>query len=322
MSNSPGAKGRVREFLGYGLGLAVVALIVLFFRGEFSRNWERLKTVALDPDYPLLAVSFLLILASYLVNTQAWRFGVNLLATGRKFTFAEGIGMVNTTQLTKYIPGKVWGYAMQMVLVDKKSISPSVVLYVNLFLALSNVFVSLLVGGAYLATSSSLLPRQLSALASVALVLAYLFFLLFNQRFFALLLRAMEVLLKKRIASCEVAFPDIARLQAFTLANVALFGLSALACYLGLGFSEPSAPAFTMIAGLILADAVGFLMVFVPGGIGVREGLLYVILKERGAEALALILPIALRLVSMLVDAVLGLIGLVFLKNYMKKDAK
>jgi glycosyltransferase 2 family protein len=312
-------KGKLRGLLEYALGLAVIVLIVLFFRSEFARNWEKLKAVSLDLEYPFLTIAFLLILASYLVNTQAWRFGVNLFATGREFSFTEGLGMVNTTQLTKYIPGKVWGYAMQMILVDKKSVSSSVVLYVNLFLALSNVFVSLLVGGAYLATSSFLLPRHLSILIVLALVVVYSFFLLLNNKFFAFFVRIAEFLFKKRIAFCEIGLADIARLQAFTVVNVALFGLSALFCYLGLGFSDPSALAFCMMAGLILADAVGFLVVFVPGGIGVREGLLYLILRERGAESLALILPVALRILSMLVDAALGVIGLAYLKRYKKK---
>ena len=80
--------------------------------------------------------------------------------------------------------------------------------------------------------------------------------------------------------------------------------------------------AYSAVSGFLFSDAAGFLMFFVPGGIGVREGLLYLVLKEAGAESIALILPIALRLTSMLVDAILGLIGLVYLNNYKKKDAK
>ena len=100
-------KPKVRGFLEYGFGLVVIALIALFFRDEFAKNWEKLKTVPLEIKYPYLAASVLLICVSYLANTQAWRFGVNLFAVGRKFSFTEALGMVNTTQLTKYIPGKV-----------------------------------------------------------------------------------------------------------------------------------------------------------------------------------------------------------------------
>jgi uncharacterized membrane protein YbhN (UPF0104 family) len=74
-------------------------------------------------------------------------------------------------------------------------------------------------------------------------------------------------------------------------------------------------------AGFLFSDTVGFLAFFVPGGIGVREGLFYLVLSEYGAGALALILPIAMRLMSMLVDALLGLLGLVYLRKYMNEGA-
>lgn len=302
--------------------ILVVALVVYFFRSQFIKNWDQLRNARFSINYLFLALSLICMLLSYMVVTAMWRRGVNLLATGRRFSFTESVGMVNTTQLTKYIPGKVWGYAMQMVLVDRGSVPVSAVLYINLLLALTNSFIALIAGGLYFCLSSLLVPRSISITATAALLLVYVFFLLFNGRFFILLVRVSERILKRRIISYEIGLPDMMRLQVLSLISSIAFGLSAVLCTQGIGFVTSFRVGWSVFPGFLFSDTVGFLAFFVPGGIGVREGLFYLTLREHGAGPLALILPIALRLMSMLVDALLGLLGLIYLRKYMKKGAQ
>jgi len=299
----------------------VVALVVYFFRNQFIKNWEQLRNARFSLNYGFLVLSFVCILFSYLVITAMWRNGMNFLSTARKFSFTESIGMVNTTQLTKYIPGKVWGYAMQMALVDRSSLPVSAVLYVNILLALTNSFLALTVGGLYFCLSSLLITRSVAIIATAALILAYVFFLLFNGRFFTLLIRFSELILKRKIISYQIGRSEMARLQVLSLISTLAFGLSAVLCSWGIGFRTSPQVAWSVCAGFLFSDTVGFLAFFVPGGIGVREGLFYLVLSEYGAGALALILPIAMRLMSMLVDALLGLLGLVYLRKYMNEGA-
>ena len=69
------------------------------------------------------------------------------------------------------------------------------------------------------------------------------------------------------------------------------------------------------MSSMMLSDVIGFLTVIVPGGLGVREGVMYFILKGDTPKTLSLILPIASRIISMLVDVTLGTIGIVLLKK-------
>jgi len=297
----------------------VVALVIYFFRNQFIKNWDQLQNARFSVSYPFLVLSMICMLLSYLVVTGMWRQGVNLLATGRRFSFTESIGMVNTTQLTKYIPGKVWGYAMQMVLVDRSSVPVSAVLYVNLLLALSNSFIALITGGLYFCFSSLLVPRSIAITATAALLFLYVFFLLFNGHFFTILIRASEKILKRKIVSYKIGLPDILRLQVLSLISSSAFGLSAVLCSQGIGFSTSLQVGWSVCAGFLFSDTVGFLAFFVPGGFGIREGLFYLTLREYGAGPFALILPIAIRVMSMLVDALLGLLGLIYLRKYVQK---
>ncbi len=300
----------------------VVALVVYFFRNQFARNWRELRGFHFSVSYPLLLLSMICIILSYLIITSMWRHGSNRIAVGRKFTFGESIGMVNTTQLTKYVPGKVWGYAMQMVLVDRNSLPISAVLYVNVLIALTNSFIALIVGGAYFCFSSSLIPRPVAIVATAALVLIYIFFFLFNGRFFSIIVKAIARLSKRAIVPHELAWVDLARLQVMGFVAAFFFAASAVLAGPAVGFQITLPIAWSAFAGFLFADTVGFLAFFVPGGLGVREGLLYLVLAEFGAGSLALILPIVMRLISMLVDAILGLLGMFTLRKYVKGKAR
>jgi hypothetical protein len=311
----------VRGAIHSSIALAAVFLVVYFFRAQFIKNWNGLRGVRLDPHIPLLALSLICIALSYLIMTAMWRRAANRLASGRPFSFTQSIGMVNTSQLTKYIPGKVWGYAMQMALVDRNSLPIPAVLYVNLLLALTNSFIALIVGGMYLCVSSALMPRSLAIAATSASFVLYVFFLLFNGRFFSILLGISQRVFRRTITAYDLGLPEMLRQQAMGVAASIVLGISALMCCRGLGFSVSLPVAWSVCAGFLFADTIGFLAFFVPGGIGVREGLFFILLNEYGAGPLALILPIAMRLISMIVDASLGLLGIIYLRKYVKDKA-
>src|SRR5208337_1412245 len=166
---------RARGVLQASAGLLIVVAVVFFFRAQFVKNWNQIRNVHFQIDYFLLLLALVCILAAYLINTAVWRYGMNLSATRRLFSFRQSVGMVNTTQLTKYVPGKIWGYAMQVALLDRNEFSVSTVLYINLFLALSSIFICLLIGGVYFIFFSLLIPRLVSVIATAAVLLAYAF---------------------------------------------------------------------------------------------------------------------------------------------------
>jgi uncharacterized membrane protein YbhN (UPF0104 family) len=309
---------RARSVVLVAAAVVVVALVAYFFRNQFARNWDQVRLAHFTVRYPLLAASLACILVSYLISTAMWQYGVNRLASGPAFSFTASIGMVNATQLTKYIPGRVWGYAMQMALVDRKSLPASAVLYVNLLFTLSKSFISLILGGAYLCLSSGLFPRAVAATALGAVLVVYVFFLLYNSRFFNLLLRVTERLFRRTIVPFDMEFSAILRIQFLGILATAAFGLSAVLAGLGIGLLTVPSTGWTIFAGFPFADTVGFLVFFIPGGLGIREGLFYFLLGEHGEGPLALVLPIVMRLVSMSVEALLGVVGLIFLRRLVK----
>jgi uncharacterized membrane protein YbhN (UPF0104 family) len=69
---------------------------------------------------------------------------------------------------------------------------------------------------------------------------------------------------------------------------------------------------------MMISDVIGFLSVIAPAGFGVKEGAMYLLLKDRTSTALALLLPIATRIAAMIVDALLGTAGFILVRGYRK----
>ncbi|HYQ17057.1 MAG TPA: hypothetical protein VEQ58_14900, partial [Polyangiaceae bacterium] len=77
-----------------------------------------------------------------------------------------------------------------------------------------------------------------------------------------------------------------------------------------------------VIGSSLVADVAGFLAIVVPGGIGVREGLMYTILGGQATGSLAIVMPVASRLLNMAVDVLLGAVAFKLLKTLtVKKPA-
>jgi uncharacterized membrane protein YbhN (UPF0104 family) len=74
--------------------------------------------------------------------------------------------------------------------------------------------------------------------------------------------------------------------------------------------------ACLVISASMISDVIGFLAFIVPGGLGVREGIMYLLLEGISLKPLQLVLPVASRVVTMLVDILLGLVALRLLRTH------
>ncbi|HEY3235571.1 MAG TPA: hypothetical protein VGJ84_12710, partial [Polyangiaceae bacterium] len=92
----------------------ILVCVGLFFWRAFSHNWAAIRAHHFQFNYPLLALSFAAIAASYIPATYGWHVAVNSLSAVNKVTFAQSFATVNTSGLTRYVPGKVWNLALQM----------------------------------------------------------------------------------------------------------------------------------------------------------------------------------------------------------------
>jgi hypothetical protein len=297
--------------------LFLLCVGVFFFRA-FSRNWAEIAAHHFELDYPLLVLSFAAIVASYVPATYGWHVAVNTLSPVNKVTFAQSFATVNTSGLTRYVPGKVWNLALQMYWLTKLSISKSLVVYVNLINLFVGIVTEVILGLAYLLLSSDEIPLSTSLSLLAGLLALDLCVIRFQSQIMNFLIALINRVFKKDLPRSNVPAELMLRLHVIQFSSCFLLGIGAYLLCLGLGYSLALRDALLIMASLLLSEVGGILAVLAPGGLGVREGIMYAMLAGASTAAVSLILPLALRVATMAADVLLGLIGLKLLRQFVK----
>jgi hypothetical protein len=240
------------------------------------------------------------------------------LSGKNKITFSESIATVNTSNLTKYIPGKVWSYALQMFWLEKAGFPKSLILYVNLVNVFVSLITSMMLGIAYLACSPGTFPFMAIVPFLIILIIFDVAFIKYNSIVFNRLIFIFNTLFKRNIQYYDTSKKLLFSLHVIYFISAFCFGMGAYLMCFGIGFDVADRDMYSVMSSMMISDVIGFLTVIAPGGLGVREGVMYFMLKGASSGALSLILPIATRIVSMLVDILLGTLGIVMLRNYSK----
>jgi len=306
----PATSSTSRSYLKTTLTALIVAGVLFFFARAVQRNWADVRAHDFQLNYLLVALSFVCAIASALLATLGWQLALNGLSERRSLTFTQSFATVNVSGLTKYLPGKLWSYALQMYWLNERGFSKSRVLFVNILnLAISlaaGIWVSLVM----LLGSPERFERALILGLIGALSLSIGLALRFHGAGFKLLQQLLLRVLKREVSVLELPGALMVRLHAVHAASQLVSGLGACVLCYGIGY-EPTLPqALLVVAALVLADAAGFLAVIVPAGVGVRESVMYLLLGGAASGSLAVVLPLVSRLISMATDVVLGLLAL------------
>lgn len=300
--------------------VAIVCLVGYFFYRAFVENWASLTSQRLEMRYGLLALALAMIVATSLLATAAWQTTVNSLSGKRPLTFTQSFAAVNASGLTKYLPGKLWSYALQMYWLASAGIQKSLVLYVNLL----NLGVSLLMSGltglALLASASG--GTKLAVLLAVvgAVALADLAFIRYHGVALQWMTRLASRALRRPVEYIEFPAALLLKLHALYFAAAVLSAISTFVLCEAIGFPLPLQQFPLITASYLLADVVGFLALVVPGGIGVREGVMYFLLGGASFGPVAVVLPLAMRAAGMIADVTLGGAALLLLRRLNQPD--
>jgi hypothetical protein len=302
---------------------ALFILILLgttwFFYEEMKINWESLQWMELRLRTAGILIALALVAAAYFLATVVWHYGVNAHPSGGRVSLMESYAVVNTTQMTKYLPGKIWSYTLQTILMRRRGVSASYLLYLNLLITLSLIFSASLFGTLFVMAYSRRVPGVLSVPVFLAVSAAYLGFVFLNGRVFKGIVQMVNWVFRKDIVFFELPLPFLLKMQAALILSNALFGLAGYAACYGIGCDIPAEMAFPVSAATLFADMLGFVMFLSPGGLGIREGAMFFLLDGITGKRIALLLPLALRIITMSSDLILGLTGFVLLRNYAGK---
>ena len=267
--------------------------IVLFAARSLARNWVELRSQPLDwsvrPGWLLLSAAVIWLM--YAVLIVAWR--VMLSAWGQRLGGWEAARIWTVSSLGKYLPGKVWAIAGMAVMSQRAGVAPwaatgSAVVLQVLAIGTGAALAGLTGAG----TLEAAHPGARAALAlMVAGALIGVGLLLWPPLLRRLLGFAAPGSVADRTPSAHgIMFGILANLIAWLGYGTALW---LLARGLLPGVRLEWLPAVAVFAASYLA---GFLALFAPGGIGVREGLFILMLQQPLGIGAATALALASRL--------------------------
>lgn len=290
------------------LSIIIIGLVAYFFACEFKKNWQEILTKPINLNFPLIASAVIFMVLAYLGNTITWRYLINTFHPELiPISFKESIAIVNTTQLAKYIPGKVWSYAVQIYWLSKRGYPKSNVFFINLVATLSTLLAASSVGIIMLTIAHDKISKTVAFLIIGAVFLSYTIFVLFHTPILNVLVRLARRLLKKEIDFVKISFKSILFTQLYYLISNLLFCLGGIMLCVGIGIPYDLSLLVCLVASLLIGDVVGFVVLVTPGGLGVREGMMFFIIKGIATRDVALVVPIATRLLTMTVDIALGI---------------
>jgi glycosyltransferase 2 family protein len=306
----------------YVASFLIASGVIFFFARAVERNWSEVRAHHFRLHYPLLVCAFATVIAASLLASRAWQTSINLLSAGRQLTFSETVATVNTTSLTKYLPGKFWSYAIQMYWLSARGFSKSLVLYVNLINLALSLITGVLVSLVFLLFTQGPFPRSAVLVALVVLSLLDVAGMYFHTRALQLGIALVKRVFKRELAFFDVSAPLLIRLHLIHFLAQIVSGAGGFALCAAIGYDLAPSTVLLVMASLILADTVGFVVFLVPGGLGVREATMFMLLGGAAIGSLAVVLPLVSRLLYMLADVVLGLVGLQLLRSFIKREPR
>lgn len=291
-----------RKRVWFAVQILFFAIALWYFGAKVAEQWGALRTLpsSLHPDWWKVAESAAWVFMSYAVLIATWR--QTVIAWGARIGWKTAARIWFISNLGRYVPGKVWQIGAMGALAQAAGVSSVAAVGSSLVVNLVNL----------LAACLAVMLAGSRRLAGPGFGVAVVVFFLAVAVAPWMLPRIARV--AARITGREIPEPRIPPLAiifavagCFFAWNLYGIGFKTLAVAL-FGVSAGQTSAYTAV--FTLSYLTGYLAVFAPGGIGVREGVLLELLPSAGlaSGAGAVILVVASRLWLTVLEAAPGLI--------------
>jgi uncharacterized membrane protein YbhN (UPF0104 family) len=255
-----------------------------------------------------------MMIANYLCTTLSWHIGINYFDNHKRLKFTQSIAVVNISQLGKYIPGKLWSYMVQIYWLASKGVPKTTVLYLNIVTTLLTILVSMLMGCLFLMMLPNWYHLKTEILIFIGLLLIINLVLL-NNNFLRFFIEMFSRIIKQNISFHQLSTRRIISMQLIYIIGAFFWILAGCFITLGIGFDLDRMRIVFIAAAMLLGDVIGFIILVAPGGLGVREGTIFLILKGTGIIQFALVFPIVVRLLSIVTDLIMGIVSVLIISS-------
>jgi hypothetical protein len=261
----------IQEYKGKIIQLikAIISVVIIFFIVEYTKmNVDALNNFEFRLNYFYLTISFIILLIYIFNQFVLWYYITkqNQCSIG----FFKSIISRAYSEFGKYVPGKVFGYAMLLYTYTKAKQSKKLVAFC-IFLEL---FVSMLAAALIFLFSlffTDILNFQKYRIA--ALILLLFFFVLIHPKILNYFTTIFFKISKREPIKLNISCYQLLKIVSLYVVNLMVFGV-AFVLFINSIYSVPFSNFLYVAGTTVAAGLIGLFAIFVPAGLGVREGVM------------------------------------------------
>jgi len=273
-------------------------IAALGFMGYYlAENWSTLKQYHWQFNITMLLMSSVLLWFALLSSISMLHLAFKRISN-TKISLFQLFRVFNIANLGRYLPGKIWNILGMYYLVGEYGISKKQTTIAILTSEISYKGSALLIGICYFLFSplyGQYLPVMITLLACSLIFI--------HPRIVDKFVNYGLRLFKKQTIEINYSYSTI---LIFFLLYIIVWMIYSLAFYVFVSSltSLESVNIIQFFTILPLCWVVGYIMIFAPGGIGVREGMLVIILGEFLPAEVALVIAVTQRIWFTIVEGV------------------
>jgi uncharacterized membrane protein YbhN (UPF0104 family) len=300
--------------MAWRIAQPVFLVLTLFYvaRGLYLR-WDEVRDAARTSDvqWGWIVLSSVIVLATYAILVESWRLIIR--STGASIRYGTAVQIWTAANLGRYLPGKVWSVGALGVLAQREGVPGWTAAGAAIVGTLLNIGAGF--GIAVLAATGSLaaMPDYLR----VGAIAGSIVFLLGMVGLPWLMPPAVALLSRMMRGAAPATLPPINTIRIAAIVNACAWLLYGIAFAFFARGATPNVVGSPMlfVAVFTASYLAGYLVLFAPGGIGVRETALIVSLVafDMSSNGDAWLLSVLSRLWLTVLEIVPGLIGLMVL---------
>lgn len=275
MINPESTSGKsLRPFLISVLKIALTAVVVYFVAAYVVRNWHEITAYQWEINYPLLILSVIAHLLTLTIQARVWC--MIMVGFGHRVPLKTAFKISYIASLARYVPGKLWPMVGMAVLAKQAKIDERVSVASWAIATMFGMPASFLVGGICLMLHSSKAASDISQklgpgmylMAALVTVISLLLLLAPNITLwlYNLLLKLMK---RPGVKFSLTVKQGIAVYLGYAASWIA-YGISFWLFMISI-LPHANVPILAAIGTFVLGYMIGYIAIFTPGGFGVRE---------------------------------------------------
>ena len=282
---------------------ALVVLVFFFLIRNLIQNWSKIPFDDLHFNIPMIMLSFCALAIYFIIYSRSWQ--SIMRALNAPISFAQSTWMIATTQVGKYLPGKVW-YMIGRVYVGKKANIDAKKLALSMVLETCLVYIT---GGIVFSLTTLIAGNYNTIWLIISIILTILAIIVIHPRFLGPISNFFLRILKKPEIQLTLGY------RKTSMISVYFFGIW-ITQIIGFYFlikaiyPIPFLSIFNLASAYSLAWISGSLALFAPGGLGVREGVMALLLSSVLPTPLAIAVSFVARVWITIFEVVVFFVGL------------